>query len=202
MKNPLRLMSCLLLVALVVSGLWVAKAVNFSTQEDVIEATPATLAAGLSLQDMSVQSELILTGTCLDTRSQWIDRSLVTLATVSITETIKGAELSTVTVVLPGGVDANGRIPVAMTYPGAPQIAPGEDVFLFLTREEGIADGYTVAGFAQGKYSIVKDQQGAQLVSRDLTKMNLQSGTGIVRGNRNLVPLSEFKAKVRGHLGQ
>lgn len=202
MKNPLRLMSCLLLVALVVSGLWVAKAVNFSTQEDVVEATPATLAAGLSLQDMSVQSELILTGTCLDTRSQWIDRSLVTLATVSVTETIKGAELSTVTVVLPGGVDANGRIPVAMTYPGAPQIAPGEDVFLFLTREEGIADGYTVAGFAQGKYSIVKDQQGAQLVSRDLTKMNLQSGTGIVRGNRNLVPLSEFKAKVRGHLGQ
>jgi hypothetical protein len=127
---------------------------------------------------------------------------LVTLATVAVDEVIKGSQTSTVTVVLPGGVDTNRRIPVSMTYAGAPTIAPQEEVFLFLASEEGAADRYSVMGFAEGKFSVIEDEAGQKLVSRDLTKVRGQMGPGAVRGNRQFVTLSEFKAKVRGYLGQ
>src|SRR5687767_6125034 len=120
-------------VALLVSAHWATKAVN-SPPDDVIQtAADTSLAIGLTIQEMVSQSDLIAIGSCVETKSVWVDRSLVTLATINVAETLKGAELGTVTVALPGGVDANRKFPVAMTYPGAPQITPGENVFLFLT---------------------------------------------------------------------
>ena len=199
MKKILLGISCCLLVA---SGLWVTKAVELFGTDEVLDTTTTSLTADLSVRDMALQSELIITGECVETRSVWLDRTLVTLATISVSEVIKGEEASSVTVVLPGGVDANRRIPVAMTYAGAPQVAPEEKVFLFLTSEEGVTNGYTVMGFAQGKFSIVENEQGEQLVSRDLTKVKLQSGPGVVRGNSQFAPLSNFKEKVKGYLRQ
>ena len=101
---------------------------------------------------------------------------------------------------LPGGADANRKFPVAMSYPGAPKITPGEDVFLFLNANPDFGNGYVVAGFAQGKFSIVKDEDGEPLVSRDLTKVSLQGNNGVRRGGSNATPLSSFKAQVRGYL--
>src|SRR3954447_23454044 len=126
------LATCLLIVtALLVSAGWATKAVNAPPQ-DMISTPDTSLAVELSLDDMVKQSDAIVIGNCTETKSVWIDRNLVTLATVSVTESLKG-EASTLTVALPGGVDANRKIPVAMTYPGAPQMRPGEDVFLFLS---------------------------------------------------------------------
>jgi hypothetical protein len=88
-----------------------------------------------------------------------------------------------------------------MTYAGAPTIAPEESVFLFLTGEEAVAGGYAVMGFAQGKFSVVEDEDGQKLVSRDLTKVRLQRQSGLARGTRQLAPLAEFKQKVNGYLG-
>jgi hypothetical protein len=103
-------------------------------------------------------------------------------------------------VVLPGGVDANRKFPVAMTYPGAPTLTPGEDAFLFLSSQSEVADGYTIAGFAQGKFSIVTDEDGEPLVSRDLTNMSLQGNNGVHRGGSNLTPLKSLKEQVKGYL--
>jgi hypothetical protein len=127
---------------------------------------------------------------------------LVTLATISVDEVIKGGQTSTVTVVLPGGVDVNRRIPVAMTYAGAPKIIPQEEVFLFLTGEGAVSDGYSIMGFSEGKFSIVEDEDGQRLVSRDLIKTRVKTAPGAVRGNRQFASLSDFKEKVRGYLGQ
>lgn len=194
---------CLLLVALIASGLWATKAVNLTEQDQVIDASSASLAADLSIRDMALQSELIVAGRCVETHSAWIEnnRVLVTLATVQVDETLKGGAASTITVVLPGGIDSNRRIPVAMTYAGAPTIAPEENVFLFLTGEESIAGGYAVMGFAQGKFSVVEDEDGQKLVSRDLTKVRLQRQSGLARGTRQRATLSEFRQKVREYLG-
>lgn len=191
-----------LALAAVASGIWATRATSPNLDEQVVETSAATTAADLSLREMTQQAELVVTGQAVETRSAWIEdgRVLVTLVTVSVGETIKGDGAQTVTVVLPGGTDSNRRIPVAMTYAGAPQIYPQEEVFLFLNREEAVPDGYAVAGFAQGKYSINEDDKGQKVVSRDLTKVKLQSGAGIVRGNRQLTPLAEFKEKVRGYL--
>lgn len=192
----------LIAVALLVSTRWATNAVN-SPPDDFLQAPSDTsLAIGLSIKEMVDQSDLIAIGGCLETRSVWVDRTLVTLATINVSETLKGTELGTITVALPGGVDANRKIPIAMTYPGAPRITPGENVFLFLTSSDEVAGSYTVAGFSQGKFSIVNDEDGEQMVTRDLTKTMLKSDNGVRRGSNNLTPLSSLKAEVKARLQQ
>lgn len=192
----------LIVLALLVSARWATKAVNAPPQDVLPAPVETSLANALSIKDMVDQSDLIAIGSCIDTKSIWVEQSLVTLVTVSVAETLKGAELQTVTVALPGGVDANRKFPVAMTYPGAPRITPGENVFLFLTAESDVAGSYTVAGFSQGKFSIVTDENGEQLVTRDLTKTTLKDNNGVRRGSSNMTPLASLKAEVKGHLRQ
>lgn len=203
MKKSVYASCCLVLAALIASGLWATRATSPSPSDQGTDSN-VTSQSDLVLQDMAQQSELILTGRCADTSSTWIEngRVLVTLATISVDEVIKGDQASTVTVVLPGGIDINRRIPVAMTYAGAPKIIPQEEVFLFLAGEEAIYNGYSIMGFSAGKFSIVEDEDGQRLVSRDLIKTRVKQSPGAVRGNRQFVSLSDFKEKVRGYLGQ
>lgn len=199
MKNKTLAISLLILIALVVSARWASRADN-APASDALQATDTTLAVALSLEDMTNQSDVIAIGNVLDTRSMWVDRNLVTLATVSVGESLKGAPGETVTVVLPGGVDTNRKIPVAMTYPGAPRLTPGENVFLFLTSDSEVGGGYAVAGFAQGKFSIVNDEDGEPVVSRDLRQVSLQGNNGVRRGQSNMTPLKSMKDQVKGYL--
>ncbi len=198
--KKITLASCILsVVALLVSARWGTKA-DDAPPEDTLGTPDTTLAVALSLEEMVNQSDVIEIGNCTNTQSVWVDGSLVTLATVSVSETLKGAGSETLTVVLPGGIDANRKIPVSMSYPGAPRLTPGEDAFLFLTADTDYGNGYVVAGFSQGKFSIVNDENGEPMVSRDLTKMSLQGNNGLHRGLANMTPLSSFKDKVRGYL--
>ena len=200
MKNTSLCICLLILGALVVSSRWASHA-DDAPAEPTVAATDTTLAASLSVEDMVNQSDVIAIGSCTETQTVWVDRSLVTLATVAVNETLKGDELTTnLTVALPGGVDANRKFPIAMNYPGAPRITPGEDVFLFLNSSSEVAGSYTVAGFSQGKFSIVTDEDGEQVVSRDLRNTSLQGENGIRRGAASNVPLEHFKNEVRGYL--
>jgi hypothetical protein len=194
------LSSCLLIViALLVSARWGTNATDAPADQTL--ATPdTTLAVALSLQDMVSQSDVIAIGNCVETKSVWVDRTLVTMATVSVSETLKGTGSSNLTVVLPGGADVNRKFPVAVSYPGAPRLTPGEDVFLFLSSNPEYSGSYTVAGFSQGKFSIVNDEDGEPVVSRDLTKMQLQGNNGLHRGLKNATPLASFKDQVKGYL--
>lgn len=202
LMKKITILSCILLVlALLISTRWGTKAVNPAANENL--GTPdTTLALALSVEDMVDQSDVIAIGNCIDARSVWVDRSLVTLATVSVSETLKGDANENITVVLPGGVDANRKFPIAMSYPGAPRLTPGEDVFLFLNSETDYGTGYTVAGFSQGKFSIVTDEDGEQMVSRDLTAMSLKGKNGVRRGSANTTLLSSFKQRVKRRLNK
>jgi hypothetical protein len=162
-------------------------------------AQEVAVASRLTNRQMTEQADLVAIGQCVETRSQWLGRDLVTLATVSLNEVMKGQERSTVTVVLPGGIDATRRIKVASTWVGAPTIRPREDVFLFLTRGEALPGAYVVMGFSQGKLSIVPDRQGKQ-VSQDLSQVRLRAGEKVVRGARTTTGLSEFKHEIKGYL--
>jgi len=130
-----------------------------------------------------------------------MEGTLVTVANVAVSEGLKGTEIGNLTVVLPGGADANRKFPVAVSYPGAPRMVPGENMFLFLTADNDVG-GYIVAGFSQGKFSIVNDEDGEPVVGRDLTKMTLQGNNGLRRGSSNATPLSSFKARVTSLLNQ
>jgi len=197
--KKITLASCLLIAfALLISARWGTKAVD-APPDDTLSAN-TTLAAALSLEDMISQSDVIAIGNCVNAQSAWVDGSLVTMATVSVSESLKGPGSDTLTVVVPGGIDANRKIPVSMSYPGAPTLRPGENVFLFLTADTEFGNGYTVAGFSQGKFSIVNDEDGEPMVSRDLSEMSLRGNNGVRRGQSDVTPLSSFKEQVKGYL--
>ncbi|HMG35619.1 MAG TPA: hypothetical protein VKM94_16910 [Blastocatellia bacterium] len=196
MKKIIIGICCLVLISVMVSAMWANNPARTSKDKDVIDPSQISLAMDLSIADMVNQSSAIVVGTCLDTHSVWVDRSLVTLATISVREVLKGDNSSTITVALPGGVDANRKFPVAMTYPGAPRIIPIEEVFLFLTIDDQVVGGYTITGFSQGKFSIAKDEEGQEVVSRDLTRTALKGKNGLRRGTISQTPLSELKNQV------
>jgi hypothetical protein len=201
MKKPIYLGIFTALAALIVSSLWATGAATPPQAGQDVTSAPTSQGEQL-LQDLTSQSDLILSGRCLDTNSMWIEdgRVLVTVATISVEEVIKGDQAQTVSVVLPGGVDLNRRIPVGMTYPGAPQIMAQEEVFLFLSSEAALPNSYAVAGFAEGKFSIVENESGEKLVSRDPVKTKVKDAPGRVRGNRQYTPLNEFKERIRSFL--
>src|SRR5947199_10408967 len=128
----------------------------------------ATTAVERSETDLIQESAIIVTGHCIHLQSQWLDRDLVTIATISISEALKGQAGTAVTVVLPGGIDTHRRVPIAMTSPSAPQISHQEDVLLFLTPADRAAYGYTIVGFSQGKATHATNGQRQTPVSPDL----------------------------------
>jgi len=206
MKKKLYALSGVFLIVLVLAGLRAGlratKAIDLTDVQQAVDPAATSMHGALSLRDMTEGATMIVMGTCLETRSQWVGRSLVTLATVSVEETLKGGAAvgTAVTVELPGGIDANRRFKVAMTYAGAPQISRDEKVLLFLTGPDDGANSYSVMGLSQGKYSVGKDTAGQPVVTRDMTMAPMQKGAGMIRGNPHVVPLSEFKELVNSYL--
>jgi len=156
----------------------------------------ATTVADMSNRALTESAEVIVVGRCTSVRSAWEGRTLITLATIEVSESIKGGQRNEVTVRLPGGIDARRKFPVSMTYAGAPQIAMGEEVFLFLGRGGTPADGLTVLGFSQGKFSIVSDESGELMVSRNLSAVTLTSPAGTRRGTASRMPLARFRSEI------
>jgi hypothetical protein len=155
----------------------------------------ATTAQRLSREALTRTAEVIVVGRAVDQRSRWLGRNLVTLVTIAVDETLKGEAGDRLTVVLPGGVDASRRIPVAMSWPAAPVIRTHEEVILFLVRSDEIEGAFAVVGFSQGKFSIVGVGAGRR-VSRDLGALLLVDGSGSSRGARTREPLARFRAEV------
>jgi hypothetical protein len=165
-----------------------------------VASLEATTARALSEQELATGAEIIAIGRCTSLRSTWEGRTLVTVATVAVDEVLKGTPGATVSVALPGGIDAARRFPVSVVWPGAPTMSVGEEVLLFLVTDDGVSSGPVVSGFSQGKFSIGHDASGRKHVSRDLTAITLQSGSGATRGTRWQKPLDVFKAEILDYL--
>ena len=202
MKKKLFALSGVFMIVLVIAGLWATKAINLNDAQQTVDPAATSLGTGMSMRQMVEESSSIVIGQCAETRSKWVGRSLVTEATISVEEALKGdaAAGTQVKVELPGGIDINRKFPIAMTYDSAPQISLNEKVFLFLFRPAEGADSYSVTGFAQGKYSIGQANDGERMVTRDMTKTPLQKGAGLTRSNSQVVPLSHFKNLVESYI--
>lgn len=224
MRKLMRLSFCGALVALVASGIWAA--VTFDQlPSDVLPSSEISSSGvqgidqttNLTLKQLVDRSDRIVIGKAVDTKAVWVDRVIYTVATIEVSETLKGESTPTVTVAVPGGADTNREVPVAMTYPGGPQIFPNEEVVLFLARgEDGgadaatsaasdassstavetVPDSFSITGYSQGKYSLVKDSAGQQFVSRGQNNVAIGGGPGLARGSVALTPLAEFKANI------
>jgi hypothetical protein len=152
-------------------------------------AAGATTVVARSDDELALSADLVMVGRCTGAESRWVGRDLVTVATVEVHDRLKGDAPSAVTVVLPGGVDARRRVPVAVTWPGAPRIAVDEAVVLFLDAGAPVDGGYTITGFAQGKLSVVEDGAGVARVQK-------RGGRGETAGE----PLDAFVARLRAVL--
>jgi hypothetical protein len=200
MKKKLFASSGVFLIVLVLAGLWATQATNLNDVQLAREAAPISLASELSMQEMAEGASSIVIGQCTGIQSRWVEGRLVTDAKILVEETIKGDVAGTLKVELPGGIDGNRKFPVAMTYTGAPQISLNEKVFLFLTGPEYGSTRYSVMGFAEGKFSVGQASDGEKVVMRNMTRGPVQKGAGAIRGNIQVVPLSQFKALVRTYL--
>lgn len=180
LRSTVRAVLGLLVAALAVPAVWATTAVE-RTESDMIQ-----------------EAAIIVTGHCAHLQSRWVGKTLVTLATIQVSETLKGNAGSQVTVVLPGGVDSNRRFPVAMSYPAAPVIYPQEDVLLFLVPEDLVANSYSVVGFSQGKYTLAENAQGEKMATQDLSALNLQGHNGALRhGTAKTLQLDELRQRIR-----
>lgn len=158
----------------------------------------ATTALERSTNDMIQEAQLILTGRCTHVESRWVGRNLVTLATIAVSETLKGQAGSEVTVVIPGGVDSKRPIPVAVTFPAAPTIQLQENVLLFLTPENQVAGGYAIVGFSQGKFTVAQNPAGHSLASQNLSGLRLMSHKGAVSsGMAKTISIPELRRQIR-----
>lgn len=152
-----------------------------------------TVLTPLTNADLVARADAIVIGRCTAIDSRWEDRNLFTYSTIDIQETLKGPARARLTLVLPGGVDLKGPIPIAMDFEGGPVVRPGEQVFLFLRQIEGIPNGFAIVGFSQGKFDIRRGKQGA-FVTRDLTGIYFARGQ---TAPRITVPLPTFKAEIK-----
>jgi hypothetical protein len=171
---------CLLAAALVAPSAWATTAVERTEGELIQEA------------------QVIVTGRCIKLQPTWIERDLVTLATIEVSEVLKGNPGATIEVVLPGGIDTNRPVPVAMTFPAAPEIFMAENVLLFLIAEDRVVNGFAVAGFSQGKLTVVEDAQGKSIATQNLSSLNLQNKQGgITRGTTKAISLDALRHKIK-----
>jgi hypothetical protein len=146
---------------------------------------------------MAQAADLVLTGRCSQLESTWVGRSLVTIATVQVTDTLKGSPSQIVTVVLPGGIDSSRPVPVAQIWPDSPRLVPGQEALLFLNRRDDVVNGFAITGYSQGAFSIVTDPQGQKMVSRDLRSVKLSRDGKVEAGGRVIAPLSQLKSEIR-----
>lgn len=158
----------------------------------------ATTAVERTEGEMIAEAAIIVTGNCTHVESRWLDRDLVTVATIEVTEALKGTPPTTISVVLPGGIDANRRIPIAMTYPAAPEIYLQENVLLFLTEEDRVADGYSIVGFSQGKFTVAEDSKGKKVGTQDLSRLTLVNRSGrSANGGGKTVSIEALRQKIQ-----
>ncbi len=159
----------------------------------------ATTILKVSEEAMALQAAVIMHGEAVSSESVRIDGQLVTLVKVRPIDTLKG-EAATVTVVIPGGIDNSLKFPVATTYPGAPRLLIGQEIFLFLEKNPALIDTYSVMGFSQGAYQISREPGAGATVARNMAGIRIVGPGADAESEATSSSLETFKQRVRGYL--
>jgi hypothetical protein len=130
----------------------------------------ATSMVPQSLDELSTKSDAVVRVTTLDTRTEWRNRVIVTIARMRVTNAILGSLVvgQEIEVATLGGT----RDGVELRVAGAPHFATGEDDVLFLGT--GTFADWQVTDLAQGKFEVAHDASGREfLTRRDLEGVEL-----------------------------
>lgn len=179
-------------VGMIISVLWVS-------------LCPATTLKKLGLAELTAESDTIVVGRCESVRTVWQDRKIYTIATVRVSESVKGAckAEERISVYILGG-RVQKPMPVKMHVPGAAKVSRGEEMVLFLESRGGkqksqAAKAQTVNGQADNKsqirYRFVGMAQGKIPIRTDpkTRKKTLQYGRSL-KGVRLVEPAAEGKS--------
>jgi hypothetical protein len=115
----------------------------------------ATTLVRLSLEQLSQAATLVVRGRVLAEESRWNEAhtQIVTLATVQVTQSVKGAPPAFVTIAQPGGTVGNVHLRVA----GTVYFSPQDEFYFFLEPDPAEASRFLLVGMLQGAFRIVRD---------------------------------------------
>ncbi len=159
----------------------------------------ATVVRALSLAELTAEADLIVQATVERQEVVWDDskKLIYTLTEVEVVDPLKGPAKVRERLIIRqiGGEIGDEAILVA----GNARLHPGEEVIVFLDRDEGGAVHYVV-GMAQGKYAV--DRRGAEAtVTRDLHDLTLVGSKGQPLKHPTRRPpaltLADFKGQLR-----
>jgi len=121
----------------------------------------ATTLLKLSVEEMSRQAELIVTGKVTQVASQWSSdqTTIYTFTTVQVMKCVAGACGEKVLLKHRGGTVGDRTLSI----PGTPELSQGQEVLLFLRKDpEGEKGYFAVVGMCQGLFAIEKGKGGQQ----------------------------------------
>ena len=152
----------------------------------------------LSLEELAANSDVIVIGTCVSKKTDFIAGHFETQMTFSTQEYLKGDMGSEISITLPGG-EITEPLPLGQYVTGLPQFVTGEDVVLFLDtksvqrKQKAMADRLNksmpdalkkdlqkstlpsspdVVGYWQGKYTILTDPASGE---KRVTRLRLET---------------------------
>ncbi|HEX5011490.1 MAG TPA: hypothetical protein VFY71_13930 [Planctomycetota bacterium] len=132
----------------------------------VLVLAGAAVAATVQRLDFAGLTQLsshVVTGRVLSSAPQWTPDggAVVTLHQIAVAAAWKGEAGETISVRTPGGRMGD----YVMTMPGAPELADGDTVLLFLERND--QGSFDVVSLAQGSYRVATAPDGTFVVTRD-----------------------------------
>jgi hypothetical protein len=154
----------------------------------------------LELKELAAQSGAVVRGKVADLRSEWnADHSrIVTIATVSVDECIKGGLTGKINVGTLGGEVGN----VGQKVSGMPVFSRGEEVFLFLEKQ---GNDWGVTAHGQGKFRVVRESGKTPVVRNDYDGISFVSREGESPSDKSggapelfVRELRSFEKEIRG----
>ncbi len=161
----------------------------------VLGTLPASTLRQLSLDDMILQSTMIVRGAVTPANTMYHGSMIFTHYTVQVTETYKGTAAGPIEIGVPGGV-LKGAV---QRFAGAPSFSANQDYVLFLwTSKTGLTQ---VIGLSQGLFSIISTSGGPVTVVRAAATERMLNAAGEpVNDNDIQMPLTDLKTHIQAVL--
>ncbi len=161
-------------------------------------ATPAQATAVKKLSDADLvrDAKLIARAECLSVSTEWGPqrKRIFTRIRFAVTATLKGAERTSLEVLLPGGE----RDGLSYVVHGMPEFRPGEEVVLFLTGAHKKSGICVPVGLGQGLYRIKRESGKKAAAVRDTRSLLLvESGQSPRQGSVERLDLDDLLDTVK-----
>ena len=150
----------------------------------------AAVAAPVTVENLAREADAVVRGKVQRRESRWAQdgRHIFTFVTVRVGAVWRGAAPERITVRVPGGEVGE----IGQRTDAAPEFEDGEEVVLFLVREDG--DTFRVHGLALGKFKVQKGEARPVLGNITFTKGLIPEGERRVE----TMPVDELEWRVKG----